>query len=92
MISTLFLTLVWINLVALTSPLQLLADATMPAGFTNVIHVVSGYISMFTTSGILLPLTIQTILAILGFSLAFEAGYLLYKIIYWVIKKIPTIS
>jgi len=92
MIITALLNLVWISLLAATAPLRLLADAVAPTGIVNVISTVSGYVSMFVDSGILQSTTIATILSILAFNILFETGYLSYKVLYWVIKKIPTIS
>jgi len=92
MITNAFLNLLWYVLLVATSPLRILADATAPAGITSVLSTVSGYASMFVDSGILQNTTLVTIIAILSFSILFETGYLSYKIIYWIIKKIPFIS
>ena len=39
-----------------------------------------------------IPLICTTILAIIAFDIIFESSYLLYKVIYWVIRRFPTQS
>lgn len=69
--------------------LSYLPDIPQYSSITSVITTVSSYISSLYS---FIPYIIITILAILAFDLAFEAGYLLFKIIYWVIRRIPTQS
>lgn len=87
MVTTAILNILWLLLITVTAPIRLLPDANLPSAITDSISTVSGYISAMSD---FLPMT--TILAILAFSLVFEAAYFSYKIIYWVIKKIPFIS
>jgi len=39
-----------------------------------------------------IPLIILTLLTIITFDIIFESSYLLYKVIYWVIRRFPTQS
>jgi hypothetical protein len=39
-----------------------------------------------------IPLISTTILAIIAFDIIFESGYLLYKVVYWIIRRFPTQS
>jgi hypothetical protein len=57
--------------------------------FTPAIIAVSGYI---TSIYAVFPLLTGTLLVILAFDIAFEVAYLLYKVIYWVIRRFPTQS
>ena len=71
----------------LCQPILLLSNVTLPSGLTSALTTASGYIHALN---VILP--IDTILAILGVSLALELAYLTFKIIMWVIRKIPTIN
>jgi len=78
--------LLWlINLIIY--PLRLLPDVSLPSEFTHSIQVAANYLTIFNN---FLPMT--TIFIVLSLTLAFEAGLLTYKIIMWVVKKIPTID
>lgn len=68
-------------------------------GFLPTVTISTSFVSAITTatsyiSGIyaILPFIVGTILAVLAFDVAFESGYLFYKIIYWVIRRFPTQS
>jgi hypothetical protein len=39
-----------------------------------------------------IPLITITLLAIIAFDILFESSYLLYKVVYWVIRRFPTQS
>lgn len=58
-------------------------------GFATAMGVASTLISMLYT---MFPLIILTALGILVFDTVFESGYLLFKAIYWVIRRFPTQS
>jgi len=87
MIVDFLLYLIYGAVLLLTLPLRLLPDATLPIGFTNSITTASGYFHSFNSF-----LPIDTLLSILGSILLIEAGVVAYKIIMWVITKIPGIS
>jgi len=87
MITTGILQIIYAFIFAITSPLRLLADVSLNSNFATSIQTASGY--YHAVNGIL---PIDTMLTIFGISLVFEGLYLTYKLIMWVIKKIPTIS
>ena len=87
MILTGILNLIYLFLTIILSPLLLLGDVVLPSGFTTAITNASGYYNSLNT---ILP--VDTMLTILGLSLAIEGAYLTYKIIMWVIQKIPTLN
>ncbi len=87
MITSAILQLIYGFIYAITSPLRLLDDVALNSNFATSIQTASGY---YHSLNDILP--IDTMLAILGISLLFEGLYLTYKLIMWVIKKIPTIS
>lgn len=87
MILSAFFYLVYLVLLVATSPLRLLADVSLSATFSGGIESASTFISALNQ---VLPMT--TILAIILFDLTFEGFYFAYKVIYWILKKIPTIS
>lgn len=71
----------------IVSPLLLLPDVNLPTDFASNFSQIGQLLSILD---IILPL--GTILFLLGFVLSFEAFIILFKVINWVIKKIPTIS
>ena len=66
-----------------------LPDVSSNSSIVSAISTASDYISAVHS---IYPYTIIAIISILGFSLAFESGYLLFKVIYWVIRRFPTQS
>ena len=58
-------------------------------GIGSAVTTASGYISVVYD---FLPLITITVLAILVFDIVFESAYLLYKAVYWVIRRFPTQS
>lgn len=87
MILTIFLDLIYYLIYAITSPIRLLADATLPSGFLSAIQTSGGYISSLNQ---ILP--IDTILALLSIYVGIEIAFLSYKLIMWLIKRLPTQS
>jgi hypothetical protein len=69
------------------SPLTLLADVTIPVPLLQAVANVKDSYSSFNP---LFP--VDTLLGILGIIVAIELAIFTYKAIYWLIKKIPTIS
>lgn len=65
----------------------LLPGVTASSGFSAGIHTAAEYMS-----GINVIVPVDTLLTILFFLVAFEAAYLLFKVIYWVIRRLPTQS
>jgi len=74
---------------ALSYLVGFLPDVSLNNSFTTAITTASGYLTALHN---LLPYTVVVILAIIAFDVAFETGYLLYKVIYWVIRRFPTQS
>lgn len=66
-----------------------LPDITTNSGIGSSIATASTYVSGVYQ---FIPLISTTILAIIVFDIIFESGYLLYKVIYWVIRRFPTQS
>ena len=74
-----------INLLVL--PITGLDDVVLDSNISSALSTASGYLHALDQ---ILP--VSTILAILAIALAIEGSYLIYKLIMWVIKKIPTIN
>lgn len=66
-----------------------LPDVSVNSDLGTSIATASGYIS-----GIygFLPIISTTLLAIIAFDIIFESSYLLYKVVYWIIRRFPTQS
>lgn len=71
----------------IVSPLSLLPDATLDTRISTAFANVQGYIS---TMDPIFP--IGTLLTVLGIIVLVEFAIFGYKALYWLIKKIPTIS
>lgn len=87
MITDAFILIGYWAISALTLPLRLFSDVSLPEGITTAISTASGYISSID---FIVP--VSTILSIFGVFLTFEVGVLTFKGINWLIRKIPTIS
>lgn len=68
----------------ITYPIRGLADVVMATDFSNAITTANGYLSSVNTF-----IPVDTIVQILVVFLAIETGVLTYKLIMWVIKRIP---
>jgi len=66
-----------------------LPNITTNSAFGTAIITGSSYISAIHS---FIPLISTTLLAIIAFDVLFEGSYLLYKVIYWVIRRFPTQS
>jgi hypothetical protein len=87
MIITAILNLIFVFLGFILSPLSLLGNVSLNSSFASSLATASGY--YHALNGIL---PMDTMLSILGVSLAFEGGYLVFKLIMWIIAKIPTLN
>jgi hypothetical protein len=87
MITNAILSILYTFIYTITSPLRLLGDVVLDSNFASSIITASGYYHSVNT---ILPM--DTMLAILGISLAIELAYATFKVIMWVIKKIPTVN
>ena len=87
MITTGILNILFALISFILSPLSLLGDVSLPANFATAITNAGGY---YNSLNAIIPM--DTMIAILSLSLAIEGAYLLYKLIMWIIQKIPTIN
>lgn len=71
----------------ITTPLRLFDNVSLDGNFISSVTTATTYISVFDS---FLPVT--TLVIIFGLFLAFETAYFTYKLIMWLIKKIPTIN
>ena len=87
MITTAILDLIYAVLSLILWPVRQLPDVSLPPSIAEAISTAGAYIG-----GLDLILPVNTILAVLGLFLAIEGGILAYRIVNWLIRKIPTIS
>lgn len=87
MIITALLYLIYSAILILLSPLLLLGDVSLSSNFSTAISNASGYLNSLNA---IVP--IDTILTIFGFLLVILYSWLVYTVIMWVIKKIPTLN
>lgn len=87
MITTAFLYVIYGLVWTLVQAIALLPDVTINSGIGSAVVTASGYVSALNN---FLPMT--TILAMLTFFVGYETIYFGFKIIYWIIKRIPTQS
>ncbi len=87
MITTAFITIVYAFIFAITAPLRLLPDVSLPGEVNSAISTAGGYLG---TLNQIFP--VNTLLTIFGLFLAIEVFILTYKLIMWVIRKIPGIN
>lgn len=66
-----------------------LPTVTINSNFASSIATASQYISSVYE---VLPVIVLTLFAILTFDILFESGYMLYKVVYWIIRRFPTQS
>jgi len=78
-----FYWIVWLIL----APLRALPIATLPAGLTEALGTIGGYVS-----GLDVVLPVVTIIAVLGAILAIEGFMFLWKGINWLLRRLPTQS
>lgn len=79
-IITIFYGILWV----LISPIRLLGDVSVNSSVAAAISTASGFLASINT---FLPAT--TLLTILGIFLGVEVSILIYKLIMWVIRRIP---
>jgi len=88
MIFALFINVVFAFVYAITAVFRLLPDVSLPSGLTSSIANASGYASAIDA---FFPVH-ELVAVLIGVFLVYEAAYFAYKLIMWVIKKIPTIN
>lgn len=67
----------------------LLPTVSSNTNISTAISTASNYVSSIHA---FLPYITTTAISIIGLFLVFEGGYMLFKIIYWIIKRFPTQS
>ena len=87
MIIDLFLIIIYYFVLVISSPLRLLPDVTADS---SIVTSVTTAISNIASLNYILPL--DTIMSVLASTLAIEAIIALYKLIMWVIRRLPTQS
>ena len=86
MIVSLFLNIIFGSLNYIVSFLPTVSDT---GAFSTAITTASHYVSAVYA---FIPTITTTLLAIIAFDIVFETAYLLYKVVYWVIRRFPTQS
>jgi len=66
-----------------------LPNVSDTGAFSSAITTASTYVSAVYA---FIPTITTTLLAVVAFDIVFETAYLLYKVIYWVIRRFPTQS
>lgn len=87
MIFSIFLNLIFLVVNSLMG--YILPTVSATGTISSSITTASSYISSLYA---FIPYITITVLAILTFDLIFEGAYLIYKIVYWVIRRLPTQS
>lgn len=87
MITSLILLMLYGVIWVLISPFRLLPNASLPANITSAITTANTYISAID---FIFP--VATFITVFGLILTIEAFIILWKILNWIIHKIPTIS
>lgn len=87
MITSALLYLIYFVILGLTLPLRILSDVVPDANLTAGITYASGLLASVSPF-----LPIGTLLTILGIFIAYEVIIGSYRIIMWVLKKIPFIN
>jgi hypothetical protein len=88
MIFDLILAIVYAFIYALTAVFRLANDVTLPVSMTSTIATASGYISSLDD---FLPVH-ELVVTLVGVFFLYESTYFIYKLLMWVVRKIPTIS
>jgi hypothetical protein len=87
MITSIILNILFYLISFLLTPLRAFNDVVLSSNFSTSLATASGY---YNSLNAILPM--DTMIEILTLSLAIEGAYLLFKVIMWVIGKIPMIN
>lgn len=87
MITEALLFLIYTFVITITSPFRLLADISLSTGMGSAINTAGFYLSPLD---VIIP--VGALVSVLGIFLLFEAGYGIYKVTMWVVRRIPTQS
>lgn len=84
MITDAFIAMMFYAVKLLTLPLSVLPDVSLNSGFAPSVATAIQYLSNLNTF-----LPISALFSVLGLTLTFEVGVLSYKLIMWVIRRVP---
>lgn len=87
MISDFFIFILYGVVYGITYPVRILPDVSLSENFTSAINNFNSYVV-----GLNYILPLSTLITIIGLFLSIELFILMYKIMNWLIRKIPTIS
>lgn len=87
MITDIILNLLYWAIYLFTAPIRLLPNASIPSEIASAVSSIGGYLGAID---FIVP--ISTIIIILGLFIAIEFAIFSYKVIMWVIRKIPGIN
>jgi len=87
MIPSAFLYIIYGIVYGITAPLRAFSDVELPEGITSAITTMGTYLAAVEP---ILP--IATLLAVLGIILVAETSIFVYKVIMWLIRRLPTQS
>lgn len=79
---------IYLFVYAITAIIRVAPDVSLPSGMTNSIATASGYISAIDD---FFPVH-ELIYTLVAVFIVYETAYFAYKLIMWVIRKIPGIS
>jgi len=87
MITNVLITIIYYFLYSVIYPIRLLPDVSLPSSITSSITTAGSYFYIFDP---ILPLS--TVFTIITLFLTIEGFIVAYKLIMWVIRKIPGIN
>ena len=87
MITDIFLNLIYFFVFAISSPLRLFSDVSLPTDLINTFSTLGGY--MYSINAYF-PLTV--LLSVVALVIGIETAVFTYKVIMWIIKRLPTQS
>jgi len=87
MITGIFFNIIYGLVVLITYPIRILPDVSLSPEISNAISNINGFLA-----GLNVILPISTLLAVLGAVLGIELAIFGYKVVMWIIKRLPTQS
>lgn len=87
MITTAILVIIYVFVDILIYPITLLPTVTLQSGFGEAVLTSSHYLANIAD---IIPLV--SLFSVLGIIIAIELGVMIYKIIMWIIRRVPTQS
>lgn len=87
MISNFFLNTIYYLIYIILAPIRAFDDVVINSNITGAIGTAGDYLNAIDS-----VVPINTIIAVFGIFLVIETAVFVYKIVMWIIKKIPTIN